>query len=99
MATSLLPVGIVGASGYTGEELVRLLARHPRVRLASVCSRTLACTMDEETEATTGQQTAETPAASEATPPRDVARASKPKRRKRGRPKGSPNKPKPVAKL
>jgi N-acetyl-gamma-glutamyl-phosphate reductase len=42
MATSLLPVGIVGASGYTGEELVRLLARHPRVRLASVCSRTLA---------------------------------------------------------
>jgi len=35
-------VGIVGASGYSGEELVRLLARHPRVRLASVTSRTLA---------------------------------------------------------
>lgn len=42
MQPSRLPVGIVGASGYTGEELVRLLARHPRVRLASVCSRTLA---------------------------------------------------------
>ncbi len=35
-------VGIVGASGYSGEELVRLLARHPRAHLASVTSRTLA---------------------------------------------------------
>ncbi len=35
-------VGIVGASGYSGEELVKLLARHPRARLASVTSRTLA---------------------------------------------------------
>ncbi|PHX58722.1 MAG: N-acetyl-gamma-glutamyl-phosphate reductase [Opitutia bacterium] len=35
-------VGIVGASGYTGEELVRVLARHPHVQLAAVCSRTLA---------------------------------------------------------
>jgi len=35
-------VGIVGASGYSGEELVRLLARHPRARLLSVTSRTLA---------------------------------------------------------
>jgi len=42
MQPARLPVGIVGASGYTGEELVRLLARHPRVRLAAVCSRTLA---------------------------------------------------------
>ena len=42
MATQRLTVGIVGASGYTGEELVRILARHPRVRLAEVCSRSLA---------------------------------------------------------
>ena len=42
MATHRLTVGIVGASGYTGEELVRVLARHPRVRLAEVCSRSLA---------------------------------------------------------
>lgn len=42
MSQSLTKVGIVGASGYTGEELVRVLARHPRVRLAAVCSRSLA---------------------------------------------------------
>ncbi len=35
-------VGIVGASGYSGEDTVRLLARHPRARLVSVTSRTLA---------------------------------------------------------
>jgi N-acetyl-gamma-glutamyl-phosphate reductase len=35
-------VGIIGASGYSGEELVRLLARHPRAHLVSVTSRTLA---------------------------------------------------------
>src|SRR5690349_4701667 len=28
-------VGIAGATGYTGVELIRLLARHPRVRLAA----------------------------------------------------------------
>lgn len=32
-------VAIVGASGYSGEELVRLLARHPRVELCAVTSR------------------------------------------------------------
>lgn len=42
MSPQLTKVGIVGASGYTGEELVRVLARHPRVSLAAVCSRTLA---------------------------------------------------------
>lgn len=42
MTSPLTKVGIVGASGYTGEELVRVLARHPRVRLAAVCSRSLA---------------------------------------------------------
>jgi N-acetyl-gamma-glutamyl-phosphate reductase len=32
-------VGVVGASGYSGEELVRLLLRHPQVELAAVTSR------------------------------------------------------------
>jgi N-acetyl-gamma-glutamyl-phosphate reductase len=27
-------VGVLGASGYTGAELVRLLLRHPRVEIA-----------------------------------------------------------------
>ena len=33
------PVGIVGASGYSGEELVGLLLHHPQVELAAVTSR------------------------------------------------------------
>lgn len=33
---------VVGASGYSGEELVRLLSRHPDVTLAAVTSRSLA---------------------------------------------------------
>lgn len=37
-------VGIIGASGYSGELLVKLLARHPRVQLAAVTSRKLAGT-------------------------------------------------------
>lgn len=41
---SKLKVGIVGASGYTGEELVKLLARHPRVELAVASSRSQAGT-------------------------------------------------------
>src|ERR1700689_894992 len=32
-------VAIVGASGYSGEELVRLLLGHPRVELAAATSR------------------------------------------------------------
>jgi N-acetyl-gamma-glutamyl-phosphate reductase len=32
-------VGIVGASGYSGEELLRLLLAHPQVRLTTVTSR------------------------------------------------------------
>lgn len=32
-------VAIVGASGYSGEELVRLLARHPRVEVVALTSR------------------------------------------------------------
>ncbi len=33
------PVAIVGASGYTGAELLRLLLAHPRVRIASLSAR------------------------------------------------------------
>lgn len=35
-------IGIAGANGYTGEELVRWLARHPGFTLAAVASRSLA---------------------------------------------------------
>ena len=35
-----MKVGLVGASGYSGEVLVRILLRHPRVTLAAVTSRT-----------------------------------------------------------
>ena len=35
-----MKVGIVGASGYSGEVLVKLLLAHPRVALAAVTSRT-----------------------------------------------------------
>ena len=30
-----LTVGVAGATGYSGQELVRLLARHPQVRLTT----------------------------------------------------------------
>ena len=33
---------IIGASGYSGRELVRLLLRHPFVKLTTITSRTLA---------------------------------------------------------
>jgi N-acetyl-gamma-glutamyl-phosphate reductase len=35
-----MKVGIVGASGYSGEILVKLLLGHPRVTLTAVTSRT-----------------------------------------------------------
>ena len=35
----MIRVGIVGASGYTGVELARLLCRHPRVKLTVATSR------------------------------------------------------------
>jgi len=37
-----MKAAIIGASGYSGEELVRLLSRHPEVELATVTSRSLA---------------------------------------------------------
>ena len=36
-----MKTAIIGASGYSGEELVRLLSRHPQVELALVSSRSL----------------------------------------------------------
>ena len=42
MADPRIPVGIVGARGHTGAELIRLLAGHPRFELAFVSSRALA---------------------------------------------------------
>ena len=35
----MLDVGIIGASGYTGVELIRILAAHPQVRLTVATSR------------------------------------------------------------
>jgi N-acetyl-gamma-glutamyl-phosphate reductase len=35
----MLNIGIYGASGYTGQELVRLLIRHPEARIAAITSR------------------------------------------------------------
>lgn len=35
----MIKVGIVGGTGYTGVELLRLLARHPQVALAAITSR------------------------------------------------------------
>ena len=35
----MIKVGIVGGTGYTGVELLRLLARHPQVSLAAITSR------------------------------------------------------------
>ena len=35
----MISVGIIGASGYTGEELVRILQNHPEVEIKSLTSR------------------------------------------------------------
>lgn len=35
----MVKVGVVGGTGYTGVELLRLLARHPGVRLSAITSR------------------------------------------------------------
>jgi N-acetyl-gamma-glutamyl-phosphate reductase len=42
MTMDRISLGLVGARGYVGQELVKLLARHPRLSLAFVSSRTLA---------------------------------------------------------
>ncbi len=38
-SSSAIPVAVVGASGYAGEDLVRLLLRHPTADLVAVTSR------------------------------------------------------------
>ena len=35
----MIKVGIVGGTGYTGAELLRLLAGHPQVELVAITSR------------------------------------------------------------
>ena len=35
----MIRTGIIGATGYTGAELLRLLSRHPEVEVATVTSR------------------------------------------------------------
>ncbi|MCL5424961.1 MAG: N-acetyl-gamma-glutamyl-phosphate reductase, partial [Gammaproteobacteria bacterium] len=35
----MIKVGIVGGTGYTGVELLRLLAQHPHVHVAAITSR------------------------------------------------------------
>ena len=42
MTDKKFSVGIVGARGYTGAELIHLLSAHPRIELAFVSSRELA---------------------------------------------------------
>jgi N-acetyl-gamma-glutamyl-phosphate reductase len=37
--TTTTPIAIVGASGYTGAELLRLLARHPKIEVAALFAR------------------------------------------------------------
>lgn len=39
MNESVINVGIIGGSGYSGEELLRLLLHHPGVRLSAITSR------------------------------------------------------------
>ena len=39
MSAELIPVAIVGANGYSGEELCSILARHPGVRVVAITSR------------------------------------------------------------
>jgi N-acetyl-gamma-glutamyl-phosphate reductase len=37
--SNVIKIGIIGGTGYTGVELLRLLARHPQARLAVITSR------------------------------------------------------------
>ncbi|MCI0505543.1 MAG: N-acetyl-gamma-glutamyl-phosphate reductase [Gammaproteobacteria bacterium] len=39
MTDSIIKVGVVGGTGYTGVELLRLLVNHPNVRLTAITSR------------------------------------------------------------
>ena len=35
----MIKVGVVGATGYTGEELVRLLVQHPKVNITALTAK------------------------------------------------------------
>lgn len=35
----MIKVGVVGGTGYTGVELLRLLSRHPEVEITAITSR------------------------------------------------------------
>jgi N-acetyl-gamma-glutamyl-phosphate reductase len=35
----MIKIGIVGGTGYTGVELIRLLAKHPQAKLTAITSR------------------------------------------------------------
>ena len=35
----MIKIGIVGGTGYTGVELLRILARHPEAKLTAITSR------------------------------------------------------------
>ncbi len=37
---TMVKIGIIGASGYTGGELIRILANHPEAEIAAITSRT-----------------------------------------------------------
>jgi len=32
-------VGIIGATGYTGEQLIKILARHPKIKITYICAK------------------------------------------------------------
>ncbi len=36
----MIKVGIIGATGYTGGELIRILSKHPEVEITAITSRT-----------------------------------------------------------
>jgi N-acetyl-gamma-glutamyl-phosphate reductase len=38
---SVLKVGLIGSTGYSGEELIRILIRHPKVKLVCAMSRSI----------------------------------------------------------
>ncbi len=40
MANEKIKVGVIGASGYTGSDLVRLAARHPNIEIAALTANT-----------------------------------------------------------
>ena len=39
MTKKIIKIGIVGGTGYTGVELLRLLVQHPNASLAAITSR------------------------------------------------------------